>query len=154
MVLLDGLDQLGSVHRAHNLAWIPRTLPPYVRIVVSTLPDRHDLLDTLCALIPNADNFIEVLPLGARLSVNLVREWLHENGRDLTGRQYDVVRAALENCSLPLYTCLVYEEVCRWCSYSPPDTTVLEPTVNAIIHRLFDRIERYHGRIFVSRLVF
>ena len=52
IVVLDGLDQLGSAHRAHNLAWLPTSLPPSVRLVLSTLQtDKHELLDTLRALL-------------------------------------------------------------------------------------------------------
>lgn len=150
MVLLDGLDQLCPDHRAYSLAWLPTQLSPYVHVLVSTLPDRHELLDTLKALIPDRASFIHILPLGPQLSINLVKEWLHKAGRDLTAAQYDIVENALSTCNLPLYTSLVFQEVCRWFSYSTPDQTVLEPTVTRIINTLFDRIERYHGYVFVS----
>jgi len=53
IILLDGLDQLGTAHRAHSLAWLPTTLPPHVRLLLSTLqqPDKYDLLHTLKALL-------------------------------------------------------------------------------------------------------
>ena len=41
-------------------------------------------------------------------------------------------------------------QVRRWSSYDPPERTTLEKTVEAAIARLLDRIERYHGRVFVS----
>ena len=44
------------------------------------------------------------------VSVELVREWLRQSGRDLTAVQLDVVNEALRHCSLPLYTSLVFEE--------------------------------------------
>lgn len=150
VILLDGLDQLCPDHRAYGLAWLPSLLPPNVYLVLSTLPCRHELLDTLAALYPDRNSFMNILSLGPQLSINLVKEWLHSAGRDLTSAQYDVVENALSACNLPLYTTLVFQEVCRWFSYSTPDQTVLEPTVTRIINTLFDRIERYHGHVFVS----
>ena len=38
----------------------------------------------------------------------------------------------------------------RWCSYTPLPQTVLKATVEGIIHKLFDRLELYHGFVFVS----
>lgn len=41
-------------------------------------------------------------------------------------------------------------QVRLWSSYDSIDRTTLELTVEAAVARLFDRIERYHGRLFVS----
>lgn len=147
---MDGLDQLCPDHRAYGLAWLPSLLPPNVYLVLSTLPYRHELLDTLTTLFPDRNSFIHILSLGPQLSINLVKEWLYSAGRDLTPAQYEIVENALAACNLPLYTTLVFQEVCRWFSYSTPDQTVLEPTVTRIINTLFDRIEKYHGHVFVS----
>lgn len=54
---------------------------------------------------------VQVLPLGQRLSVNIIREWLAGANRQLTDQQFRVVRNALSICSLPLYTSLVFQEV-------------------------------------------
>ena len=55
--------------------------------------------------------FIEVPPLSHEVSVGLVREWLRQSGRDLSKQQLEIVNKALQHCSLPLYTSLVFEEV-------------------------------------------
>lgn len=149
-MLFDALDQLSSFHRAHNLSWLPKVLPPNVHLILSTLPDKHELLDTLHLYIPKKENFVEVLPLGSQLSINLLKDWLFRASRELTSEQFMVVEEALSRCTLPLYTSLVFEEVCRWCSYFKGDEIALEPTVHAIINQLFDRVEKYHGYIFVS----
>ena len=39
VVLLDSLDNLTDDYGARQLAWLPLTLPPHVKLVVSTLPD-------------------------------------------------------------------------------------------------------------------
>jgi hypothetical protein len=38
-VFLDSLDNLAEDYGARQLAWLPLTLPPHVKLVVSTLPD-------------------------------------------------------------------------------------------------------------------
>lgn len=119
-------------------------------MILSTLPYEHDLLDTLKMLVPDENNFIEVLPLGQQLSINLVREWLVGASRDLTPPQFEVVTKALTKCSLPLYTRLVFEEVCHWSSYALLSQTKLESTVKGIINKLFEKVEKYQGTIFVT----
>jgi len=150
VLLLDGLDQLGPDHHAHSLTWLPKFLPSNVHLILSTLSDRHGILDTLKAVVQDMNCFIQVRQLGAELSTSLIREWLRSSNRCVTTAQFEVVERALTGCSLPLYTSLVFEEVCRWCSYSELDQIILQPTVAKIINMLFDRVERYHGYIFVS----
>ena len=108
-----------------------------------------NILDSLHIQIKDPANFLEILPLGKQLSQDLIQEWLRGANRTLTTKQFDIVRDALERCSLPLYTKIIFEEICRWKSYSPPDVTVLEDSVKGVINRLFDRVERYHGKTFV-----
>lgn len=124
VMLLDGLDQLSAEHQAHRLSWLPRTLPPHVYLVVSTLTDHPTFIALRAAAAgpptsppPHVDAcspedyFVEVAPLSRQLSMGLVKEWLRQAGRDLTPTQFDVVDEALTRCTLPLYTSLVFEEV-------------------------------------------
>jgi len=146
VLLLDSLDQLTAAHRAHSLTWLPRPLPPNVHLIVSTLPYEHDLLDTLRVLVSSESQFVQILPLGQQLSACLMTEWLSTADRTLTVSQRDTVDAALARCSLPLYTRLVFEEVCRWSSFHPPDQTCLEFTVKGCINKLFEKASDSHTR--------
>lgn len=69
--------------------------------------------------------------------------------RRLTDSQLNIVTQALSQCSLPLYTKLVFEEVCRWKSYDTIDSAHLESTVKGVISTLLERLERKHGLTFV-----
>jgi len=109
-------------------------------MIVTTLPYEHDLLDTLQLFIPTEYNFVQILPLGQQLSVSLMREWLSTAGRTLTNSQMDIVSYALARCSLPLYTRLVFEEVCEWSSFYPLEQTWLEFTVKGCINKLFEKV--------------
>jgi len=140
VLLLDSLDQLASSHRAHSLTWLPRPLPPDVHVIVSTLPYEYDLLDTLRVLVSSENNFVQILPLGQQLSVSLMREWLSTANKTLTKSQMDVVTYALARCSLPLYTRLVFEEVCQWASFHPLEQNHLEFTVKGCINKLFEKV--------------
>ena len=83
--------------------------------------------------------------------MDLIKSWLKRSNQTLTPDQYVVVQRAFKNCSLPLYTKLVFEEVIRWKSYTHPDLTVLELTVKGIINQMMRRIEVQHGILLVSR---
>jgi hypothetical protein len=68
IMILDGLDQLGSAHRAYSLAWLPIVLPSNVRLVVSVLRHTtHELFETLEALLPYRFGASELLSFLARL---------------------------------------------------------------------------------------
>lgn len=121
-------------------------------MVLSTLPYEHDLLDTLRLLVTCEMNFVQILPLGQALSRNLVKEWLDGAKRGLTPAQFDVVSDALSKCSLPLYTRLVFEEVCRWSSFSPPDQIKLQFTVKGIINKLLDKVRAWNDSFYNARI--
>ncbi len=60
------------------------------------------------------------------------------------------MKIALAACSLPLFTKLVFEDIKRWKSYHPLELTHLQHTVGGTINKLFDKIEKEHGRLLVS----
>ena len=131
VVLLDGLNQLSLDHRADRLNWLPSNLPANVHLVLSTSTDHptFDALQTKAGswlteppprCVDGVGCFIEVPPLSHDTSVGLVREWLRRDGRDLTSQQLDIVNKALKQCSLPLYTSLIFEEVGCFTLYQHP----------------------------------
>ena len=141
IVILDSLDQLSSNHSPNRLLWLPWKLPQYAYIIVSTLPE-HKLLARLRTLVPSDSNFIRVPAMGQSLSKEIVLRWLELSKRTLTYDQTQKVQRALAQCSLPLYTKLVYEEVHRWKSSWQPSLTRLENTVTGMINTLLDRMEK------------
>jgi len=124
VVLLDGLNQLSADHRADRLNWLPTNIPSNVHLILSTSTEHptFDALQTKTGRLPESSVvdgdgdavgcFLEVPPLSHEVSVGLVREWLRQSGKDLTNQQLEIVNDALRQCSLPLYTSLVFEEVC------------------------------------------
>ncbi|KAH3879824.1 hypothetical protein DPMN_003731 [Dreissena polymorpha] len=39
VVILDSLDQLDTSHNGRSLMWLPASLPPHCKIIVSSLPE-------------------------------------------------------------------------------------------------------------------
>lgn len=150
VLILDSLDQLSGADGAHQLTWLPTTLPSNVRLIVSTLPDYFGILETLQIMIENAENYIPVLPLGENLSASILLFWLKNANRTLTDEQMQLVNEAFTKCNLPLYVKLVFDEVCRWKSYTAVQNVSLAFTIHDSIYKLFERIEIQHGKTLVS----
>lgn len=150
VIFLDSLDQLSGADGAHQLAWIPVQLPPHVKLVVSTLPNYYNLLKTLQKMIDSEENFEQILPLGENLSSTILKQWLQNANRAITEDQWKIVNEAIARCNLPLYVKLVFDEICRWRSYTSPKLTTLAFTIHDSITKLFEKIENQHGKTLVS----
>ena len=132
------------------MAWLPTTLPPNVRLMVSTLPRMYNILDTLQVMIEVPENYVQVLPLGENLSGTILKFWLKNAKRTISDEQWEIVNEAITKCNLPLYVKLVFDELCRWKSYTPLKQTQLAFTIHDLIMKLFERIEIQHGRTLVA----
>ena len=84
VIFLDSLDQLSPVDGAHSLAWFPISLPPNVKLVISTLPDYCGIMDTMKKMILKEDNYIEIQPLGPELGGIVLKSWLAKNNRTVS----------------------------------------------------------------------
>ena len=83
-VFLDSLDQLSDADDARNLAWLPDRLPPYAKLVVSTLPG--ECKDAMAQKIPmeNQPELHSMPPEEAEVLLNI---WLDRAGRTLQSAQ-------------------------------------------------------------------
>ncbi|XP_070558651.1 NACHT domain- and WD repeat-containing protein 1-like isoform X2 [Ptychodera flava] len=152
VVFLDSLDQLDSQDAARQLSWLPRQLPSYVKIVVSTLPEEeHTCFPMLQGMIKEESLFVPVPQLAQDDAHDILQEWFKSAKRTLTTQQMDILTRGFEKCPLPLYLKLCFDEACRWRSFTPQDETNLEDTVRGVINCLFARIEREMGKVLVQR---
>ena len=147
VLVLDSLDQLSAGHYAHKLSWLPWQLPEHCYVIVSTLPELYSILPNLRKRISDS-NFVRVQSLGDALGLSIMTSWLKSANRSLTKEQHDFVAATLKQCSLPLYTRLLYEHVSLWRSYT--DVTHVATSIRGIINELFERLEKSHGHLFVT----
>ena len=55
---------------AHQLSWLPVSLPEHCKLVISTLADpQYGILEKAKSMIPNQNNFLQVEPLGQTLGL-------------------------------------------------------------------------------------
>jgi hypothetical protein len=159
VLVLAGLDRLRSSSDARKLQWLPKKLPPHVHILVSTLPDTPQkhfgcfsaLKNTVpesnrLLLVPFSSENAQSGPCAAFLNVHLA---LHK--RTLAPAQFQYVLAAAAQCPLPLYLTLAASRAATWTSTAGDAPEFLPPTVEGMIHALFDRLEHDHGVTFVQR---
>lgn len=149
-ICLDSVDQLTGPS-AGKLTWLPTKLPPNVKIIISTASEgdakEYNLLQKM---LSNENQFVEVHPLGEELAEYTIKCWLEANGRDMNKYQWNIVKKAINECTLPIFIKLIFAEVMRWRSYSRASDTILAYTVMDSIMKLFDRIEKQHGRQLVA----
>ncbi|CAH1266034.1 NWD1 [Branchiostoma lanceolatum] len=150
LILLDSLDQLSSVDRAYSLTWLPKSLPPNVHIVVSTLPDEFDLLKTLKRTIRSDKSYIQVPTLSEQVGGEILDTWLAQVQRCLTDKQREVILSAFSHCRQPLFLKVAFDEARRWKSYTPESELRVAQSARAAINLLYERLEVQHGTIFVS----
>ncbi|XP_012940861.1 uncharacterized protein LOC101863359 [Aplysia californica] len=149
VIFLDSLDQMGTSNGGHKMDWLPARLAPNVKIIVSTLPRKLDILSRLMNKIDYP--MIEVCPLPASDCEAIIKVMLDSANRSVTLPQWRIIQEAFQKCTLPLYITLTFQEATRWRSYDVISPECLEYTVEASINKLFDRLETKHGKIFVSR---
>ena len=147
-VVVDSLDQLGGV--ARSLTWVPGSLPPGTRMVLSTRPG-----ETLDPLRGRA-RLLELGGLGRDDGEALVRAWLDAATprRTLQVRQLAAVLDAFEaSRGNPLHLRLATEEARRWESGDGEPPERLAVGVRALIRdNLLERLasEDNHGHELVA----
>ncbi|XP_021375216.1 NACHT and WD repeat domain-containing protein 2-like isoform X2 [Mizuhopecten yessoensis] len=151
VLMLDSLDQLDPTNNARSLQWLPTVLNNSVKIVVSTLEDDvYECFPKLQQKLKNPSQFVPVPVLEKKDVNNILDSWLKSNKRTLTSEQRNTVTKSFDQCPIPLFLKLSFDEACKWNSFSPPDQTRLESTVRDSINMLYSRLEVRHGEIFVA----
>ena len=166
-VALDSLDQLSNDGGACSRVWgwLPRTLPPHVSLLVSTLADeRYGILAQLHRGL-EPDSFLEVGRLDPSESGPLLTALLGAHrppwpprscGRRVTAAQMACLEAAAVGRgegaagggATALQLQLLTGEGARWRSWDAPPAD-LPSTVEGLLQRLYTRLEDEHGAALV-----
>jgi WD40 repeat protein len=143
VLFLDALDQLAEGDPARDLSWLPRELPPGVKVIVATTVEAENLPVGVALAIE---------PMTNAEGEGALDEWLREAGRRLQPWQREKVLAEFELCGLPLYLKLAAEESRLWTSYASDGEWRLGDGVAGVIDGLFARLssETEHGPVLVS----
>eukprot|EP00004_Rigifila_ramosa_P014105 TRINITY_DN3180_c0_g1_i6.p1 TRINITY_DN3180_c0_g1~~TRINITY_DN3180_c0_g1_i6.p1 ORF type:complete len:927 (-),score=255.74 TRINITY_DN3180_c0_g1_i6:35-2815(-) len=164
LIAIDSLDQLSDTYGD----WLSNTaLPRNVFLVVSVIPS-DPWFEQICGRLTTAEeisalnsekltlenhprpkNFIQVPRLAVEEGNEIVSAMISSSSRKLTPAQHQQVLDGFNVCPLPLYLHLAVETALLWSSYTPH--TPLAHSVRDLIHALFDRLERTHGRVLISR---
>ncbi|XP_063408936.1 uncharacterized protein LOC134692415 [Mytilus trossulus] len=150
VILLDSLDQLSAKDDSYLLKWLPKSLPPKMRMIVSTLPREHKILDTLQKLIPDATNFIEVPSLPDDTCFEIIDEYLAKKKRTVTQTQKNKLVRAFRECPGPLFLKLILDEAVKWNSYTTIIGVILKDSVQGAINLLFENMEKKFGQVLIS----
>ncbi|MGA2981987.1 MAG: DUF4062 domain-containing protein [Terriglobales bacterium] len=146
VLFIDALDQIS----AQNWNWLPQTLRPHTRIVLSSTPG--SALERLRSRLPEQCFHVldSMSPEDARV---LLRKWLARAGRQLTPDQTLALFDGFAACKLPLYLRLAFEGARLWHSYD--SSSPLPSSIDGMVERLFERLseEKNHGRLLMSRVV-
>ncbi len=172
IVFLDALDQLSETDNAKSLVWLPRQLPPYVKIIVSVLDDPFAALPAVETKLPTISDPLAVLKRRATPedllpledypkedAKALLEYWLQADERTLTSDQSEVILKAFEKCPRPLFLKLATEEAKHWRSGGSvptmPSADSPDAMLTAIIEWLFNRLSEpsKHGQILVDRAI-
>lgn len=148
VIILDALDMVSPADRADRLAWLPRSVPPAVRLIISTTPGER--ADALRRRLPENRHIV----LGALTEPEarwLLEAWLARVGRTLEPAQFEKIIEGFAHSPWPLYLKLAFEAAREWPSgVAPPPCG---RSAEAMIAELFARlaIDANHGPMMVER---
>ena len=118
VIILDSVDQLSAFFGAYRFAWLPRTLPANVNIIVSLLSDFGDLLQNCKNRLQTTTTFLSLASLSGAAADDVISAFLAQRNRKLLTSQRRVVLTAFERHAQPLYLKLVLDRAAQWSSYT------------------------------------
>ncbi|KAM9236556.1 NACHT and WD repeat domain-containing protein 2 [Leptosomus discolor] len=151
VIIFDALEQLTDSDDGRKLWWLPIHLPRSVRIILSTLPNKHGILQKLRCLIHEEDNYIELTARDRKMCSQVLKHQLLRVKRKVTSGQQIYVNEAFSKCTLPMFVNLTFREVRNWRSHKDVDESSLCVTVHESIEQLFWSLENKCGSKLLSR---
>ncbi|KAM6429882.1 NACHT and WD repeat domain-containing protein 2 [Rhynochetos jubatus] len=151
VIIFDALEQLTDSDDGRKLWWLPIHLPRSVRIILSTLPNKHGILQKLRCLIHDDNNYIELTARDRKMCSQVLKHQLLRVKRKVTSGQQIYVNEAFSKCTLPMFVNLTFREVRNWRSHKDVDESSLRVTVHESIEQLFWSLENKCGSRLLSR---
>ncbi len=150
LIVLDAVNQLGRYGR--RLAWLPKTIPAGIRLIVSTTPG-----ETEEGLLAREWNEMRVTPLDdERLRQSIVVRYLGEFTKGVSADQLRAI-AGGPNAASPLFLRVVAEELRLHGEHETIDTQIARYTGADDLLETFalvlERIERDYGEDHVRSIL-
>ena len=152
VLVLDALNQLDERDYAHDLGWLPQSLPPGFRLIVSALDG--DCLDTLRHRKP-AIQEISIGPLAEEARLEIVRNRLWAFRKRLDERpnndQMKLLLSKSESVT-PLYLIVACEEMRVFGEFEGVTERIasLPEDIAGLFQQVLERLERDHGTELVA----
>ena len=146
VIVLDSVDQLSSADGAHELRWMPTSLPMSIYVLLSMIPTQHSCLEHARLALPEGGNFLELTEISTGVAAKLTQAHLSSRRRTLTNDQLRFLLDKMSANRTPLYMKLLLDTACQWRSSNMVSTLRLLPTVKDAIRGLFERLERKFGK--------
>ncbi|XP_058049899.1 NACHT and WD repeat domain-containing protein 2 [Ahaetulla prasina] len=151
VLIFDALEQLADHEDARKLWWLPVHLPRSVRIILSTLPNKHGILQKLKSLIREEDSYVELTTRDRKTCSQVLKQQLLQVKRKVTSGQQIYVNEAFSKCTLPMFVNLTFREVRSWRSHKDVDGSSLCVTVHDGIEQMFWSLQNVCGPRLLSR---
>ena len=150
VLLLDSIDQLSPSFEPFTFHWLPKILPKNVKIVMSFIPSVFNLLKRFNVYASKTRHFTRPIPpLGNILCMDIIRARLADSDRTISQKQSDVMKDMFLNCSLPLYSRVMLDEILTWKSYTCVTSNMVSSTLKEALNHFFKRMEIHHGTLLV-----
>ncbi|OWF48845.1 NACHT and WD repeat domain-containing protein 2-like [Mizuhopecten yessoensis] len=152
VLFLDSVDNILPDYSAHFMSWMPNLLNRNVKIVVSTHPEKNQILSAMKQeIIRNDKALVEMKPLSIEDAERMLVFFLGQYGRRITATQMEVFKTAMNNCSLPMYVSLCAEHAKMLRSSDDISLKTLPTSIHEAIHLLLNGLEISYGVHFVSK---
>lgn len=142
-LFIDALDQMGLQDSSNELYWLPISLEPNTKLIVSALPEFARILiycqNEKLGRLPESD------------ALKILNKWFHAINRQLIMTQQDRLISNFKINGLPIYLKLAFENAQNWKSYT--EVFSLSSSVDGLINDLMDRLEKEHSSDFVRNVI-
>lgn len=140
VLVIDALNQLDDTDQAPDLAWLPETLPPRLRLIMSTLPGRAQ--DEIGR---RRWPTMTVPPLARDERAELIATYFGQYAKSLAPDRVARIADAAQTAT-PLYLQALLEELRVWGDNSTLDGRISHYLAADDVPQLYQRIlERYEG---------
>ncbi|XP_064626001.1 uncharacterized protein LOC135486827 [Lineus longissimus] len=152
VIMFSSLERLAPDDNAHFMGWLPISLKENVKIILSTLPETHGLLNRLqTEIYSDSCSYLEVLPLSSDACLSLVSDWLENDERTLSEEQQDTLGYVFQSCSSPTFARLICAEAKTWPSWFAPSEGQCFKTMEECAGNMFDLLEAHYGKAVIEK---
>ncbi|NQT88960.1 ATP-binding protein, partial [bacterium] len=157
VVVLDALNQLDESNRAQELAWLPYTLPPTVRLICTCIDDPGTESPALDALRRREAVEIAVEPLSNEEREAIIHEVPSVSAKTLDDAQVKLLLGNPATCN-PLFLLVALEELRGFGSFEQLNHRIAsfptgEDATTAIFEQVIERLEDDFGKGLVHRVL-